>query len=227
MLITEENWQKFKRSKGNPDCAEGLSGECILIYYIDDILIYTAKNKGYILHLFVLEFIFHQLNVYGFILNKSKIKILAKNITFLGSNFNYEGYSDIPANKCQALSNIRSPRSHAELYSRMGQFGYVSSHIPFFAKIAAPLRQLMVAEKFSWSRECHLAFETIKLAVQINVKNYAVKPDLPMFIFTDASKIALGVFVCQIYEKNLRIVATQSRIFKKEDRMKSAVVRRL
>ena len=46
-----------------------------------------------------------------------------------------------------------------------------------------------------------------------------------MFIFTDASKIALGVFVCQIYEKNLRIVATQSRIFKKEDRMKSAVVR--
>ena len=86
MLFTEENWQKFKQSKGNPDCAEGLSVECILIYYIDDILIYTKKNKGYKLHLFVLEFIFHQLNVYGFILDKNKIKILAKNITFSGSN---------------------------------------------------------------------------------------------------------------------------------------------
>ena len=63
MLFTEENWQKFKWSKGNPDCAEGLSVECILIYYIDDILIYTAKNKGYTLHLLLLEFIFHQLNV--------------------------------------------------------------------------------------------------------------------------------------------------------------------
>ena len=91
MLFTEENWQKFKQSKGNPNYAKGLSVECILVYYIDDILIYTAKNKGYTLHLLVLEFILHQLNDYGFILNKSKIKILAKNITFLGTNFNYGG----------------------------------------------------------------------------------------------------------------------------------------
>ena len=45
MLFTEENWQKFKKSKGNPECAGGLRVECIIIYYIDDILIYTAKNN--------------------------------------------------------------------------------------------------------------------------------------------------------------------------------------
>ena len=66
----------------------------------------------------------------------------------------------------------------------------------------------MVADKFTWTKECQLAFETIKLAVKLNIKNYAVKPDLPLFIFTDASKIALDVFICQIYEKSLRIVAT-------------------
>ena len=58
MLFTEDNWEKFKKLRGNPEYARGLSVECILIYYIDDILIYTAKNKGYTLHLLVLEFIF-------------------------------------------------------------------------------------------------------------------------------------------------------------------------
>ena len=135
------------------------------MYYIDDLLIYTNKDGGYTLHLLVLEFVLNQLSEYGFILNKNKIKILHKDITFLGTNFNDQGFTDIPADKSQALSNIRSPRSLGELYSRMGQFGYVSSHIPFFAKIATLLRQLMVADKFTWSRECQLAFETIKMAV--------------------------------------------------------------
>ena len=60
----------------------------------------------------------------------------------------------------------------------------------------------MVADKFTWTKQCQLAFETIKLAVEINIKNYAVKPELPLFIFTDASKVALGVFMCQIYDKS-------------------------
>ena len=136
---------EIQADQNNPAFAERLNVESILVYYIDDILIYTKRNKGYSLHLFVLEFVFNQLDLYGFILNKNKVKILGKDITFLGSNFNAEGYSDIPAEKSQALSNIRSPRSHAELFSRMGQFAFVSSHIPFFAKILAPLRHLMVS----------------------------------------------------------------------------------
>ena len=118
-----------------------------------------------------------------------------------------------------------SPRSHAELFSRMGQFAFVSSHIPFFAKISAPLRHLMVSENFYWDKECHLAFETLKLATRMNIKNFAVKPGLPLFVFTDASKVALGVVICQIFDTHLNIVACQSRIFRKEDRVKSAVVR--
>ena len=72
MLFTEDNWENFKKLRGNPECARGLSVECILIYYIDDILLYTEKNKGYTLHLLVLEFVLHQLSEYGFILNKIK-----------------------------------------------------------------------------------------------------------------------------------------------------------
>ena len=63
----------------------------------------------------------------------------------------------------------------------------------------------MIADRFTWSRECQLAFETIKMAVKINIKNYAIKPELPLFIFTDASKVALGIFICQIWEKSFAV----------------------
>ena len=100
----------------------------------------------------------------------------------------------------------------------------MASHIPFFAKISAPLQHLMVSENFHWDKSCHLAFETLKLAVKMNITKFAVRPNLPLFVFTDASKVALGVVVCQTYDKHLRIVASQSRIFRQEDRVKSAVV---
>ena len=153
------------------------------------------------------------------------MKILGSDIKFLSSNFNTKGFSDIPQEKCQALSMMRSPRSHAELFSCMGQFAFIASHIPFSSKISAPLRNLMVSEKFYWDKNCHLAFETLKLATRMNIKNFVVRPNLPIFVFTDASKFAPGVSVviCQIWDKHLHIVACQSRIFRQEDRVKSAV----
>ena len=82
MLFTEENWEKFKKLKENPECARRLSVESALVYYIDDLLIYTAKDGGYTLHLLVLEFVLNQLSEYGFILNKGKIKNISKGYHF-------------------------------------------------------------------------------------------------------------------------------------------------
>ena len=69
---------EFKKRKGNPECARKWSVESTLLYYIDDLLIYTDKDGGYTLHLLVLEFVLNQLSEYGFILNKNKIKISHK-----------------------------------------------------------------------------------------------------------------------------------------------------
>ena len=89
------------------------------------------------------------------------------NITFLGGTV----INQRTKHRCFQILEVQD---HSELYSRVGQFGYVSSHILFFAKIATPLKQLMVADKFTWTKECQLAFEIIKLAVKLNIKNYAV-----------------------------------------------------
>ena len=69
MLFTDEHWTRFKEERKNPDFAQGLNVENVLVFYVDDILIYSKRNKGFKLHIFVLEFVFNQLKLYGFILN--------------------------------------------------------------------------------------------------------------------------------------------------------------
>ena len=66
MFFTDEHWTRFKREKNNPEFAQGLNVESIILYYENDRLIFSKKNKGFELHVFILEFVYSPIAIVWF-----------------------------------------------------------------------------------------------------------------------------------------------------------------
>ena len=77
------------------------------------------------------------------------MKILETRIKWLGYEYNTNAdYSGIPNERQEGFKKLRSPKSLAELNSRLGAFSYFSSYIPNLKKLSSALFTLTKSEKF-------------------------------------------------------------------------------
>ena len=113
----------------------------LVFCYIDDLLLASPKSLGIDFHLYLLDFVLSMMCNNGFKVNKRKCSILCHNVTFLGIELCTLGFNSIPPERRNLLSNVRTPRSLAELFCRVCQFSYSSNYIQMFNKLIAPLRR--------------------------------------------------------------------------------------
>ncbi len=161
-----------------------------VVVYIDDILIYSGSLEEHVEHL---RKVFQMLSENRLYAKLEKCELEVTEVDFLGHKITQEGLK-MDDHKVKAILDWESPKSVPALRSFLRLASYYRKFIKNFAKIAAPLTNLLkkFAMTYKWEGACNEAFETLK---GILVKALMLK--LPDFdkdfeIHFDASDFAIG-----------------------------------
>jgi len=166
-----------------------------VVIYIDDILIYSGSLEGHVEHL---EKVFQRLRENKLYAKFKKCKFKVTEVDFLKHKIIQEGLK-MDDHKVKAILDWEPPKSVPALRSFLGLASYYRKFIKNFAKMAAPLTNLLKksVETYEWDGACNEAFETLK---GILVKAPVLK--LPNFdkdfeIHYDASDFVIGGVLVQ------------------------------
>lgn len=162
--------------------------------YLDDILIFSKTSNDHIKHL---TQILTELRKYGLNINYNKTEFFCEKIEFLGYYISDQGIT-INEEKTMAISNYPTPKNKKDIQQFLGLCSYFRRFIKNFADIAYPLNMLLRKNyDFCWKKEQEEAFHTLKLLLI----NHPIlqPPDFTkrFYVYTDASKIALGAILVQ------------------------------
>ena len=175
-----------------PGCKERLS-ECVAQHEKDlrNVLELLQKNK-----LFV---------------EQDKCRFFKTEVEYCGHLLS-NGTRRASPKKMTAIETWPVPTTVRQLRSFLGLAGFYSPFIRHYAKLAAPLTDLLQQGSFSWQPEHDVAFRDLKAALLNSVVLHIVRYDRPFVIRTDASKVAVGAVLEQhSSEGELRPVAFYSR----------------
>jgi hypothetical protein len=170
--------------------------------YIDDIFpIGTTKTTPYE-HYLTLCRIFDILRKEKLYVNRRKRKLFVEDnepLMMLGHEVGKGTYRPEAA-KVKAFAALRSPSSFQELGRDNGIFGYLTDHLPFANAVAAPLHQLLHADRWEWTATHEEAFRRMKELVEGHYVLHAI--DLSsegekLWVITDASLVGIGGWIAQ------------------------------
>jgi hypothetical protein len=131
-----------------------------VVVYIDDILIYSSSLEEHAEHL---RKVFQRLRENKLYAKLEKCKFGVTEVDFLGHRITQEGLK-MDDHKVKEILDWEPPKSVPALRSFLGLAFYYHKFIKNFAKIAAPLTNLLkkYAVTYEWEEACDEAFETLK-----------------------------------------------------------------
>ncbi len=131
-----------------------------VIVYIDDILIYSSSLEEHAKHL---RKVFQRLKENKLYAKLEKCKFEVTKVDFLGHKITEEGLK-MDDHKVKAILDWEPPKLVPALRSFLRLASYYHKFIKNFAKIAAPLTNLLKksAVIYEWEEACDEAFETLK-----------------------------------------------------------------
>src|SRR6266542_167991 len=177
--------------------------------YLDDIIIYSKTFEEYIKNVIkVLE----KLREANLMIKLRKYKFFEAEISFLGHIVGRYRLKSDPE-KIEKIKKLPTPIDLTSLRLVLGLFLYYRRFIKNFLKIAKLMNKLLKKEiLFIWTNEQEKIFRVLKQKlIKASILQY---PDFekPFIIFTDASKIGLGVVLSQLdNEGKEKIIAYTSR----------------
>jgi hypothetical protein len=178
------------------------------LVYLDDIIIYSRTWRDHIQHL---EEVFQRLDKANLKCNPEKCELMKTKVKFLGHTISKEGIATNPK-KIDAIKNIGTPISKAEVHTFLGIANYYRKFIMNFAIIATPLYNLIKHNTvFSWDDRCEKAFQEIKN--RLMTAPILAHPDfnLPFEIHTDASMKGIGAILTQTQDTQEKAIWYASR----------------
>ena len=165
--------------------------------YLDDVVIFSNSWSEHMNHL---RIVFSRLQNAGLTLKKAKCVFATAVIDYLGHTISIDSIQPREA-KVAALIQSPQPSNRKQLKSFLGLVGYYRKFIPHFAAIVSVLTNMLrKGEKFTWSKEADAAFVEIKSLLAS--KPILRPPDFryPFFIGVDASSVAIGAYLFQMYD---------------------------
>ncbi|CAI7855034.1 unnamed protein product [Closterium sp. NIES-54] len=183
-----------------------LLDECVVVY-LDNILIYSKDMKQHVEHL---RRVFEILRRERFYVKLSKSEFALKKVQFLGHMVSAQGVHVDPK-KIKAVRTWKTPENVKELQQFLGFANYYNRFVPNYAKIAAPLTNLLKKNTpYQWEAKHQEAVEQTERLNQIvkQLLRAACKDDiskwdahLPVleFAYNNATHAATGqtpFFLC-------------------------------
>jgi hypothetical protein len=166
-----------------------------IVVYINDILVYSGSLEEHEEHL---RKVFQRLGENKLYAKLEKCEFGVTEVDFLGHRITQEGLK-MDDHNVKAILDWEPPKSVPTLRSFLGLASYYRKFIKNFAKISAPLTNLLKKSAiiYEWEEACDEAFEKLK---GILVKALVLK--LPDFdkefeIHSDASDFAIGRVLMQ------------------------------
>ena len=177
--------------------------KCII--YLDDICIFGETLEEVIKNT---EEVLDRLAKFDLKVKASKCKFYAKEVELLGQVISYNKM--VPQKKnITPIKSAPPPKTVKQLQSFIGAANYHRSYIKNFAKIIAPLTDLLKTENHEprekgsaklkkWGEAEQKAFEEIKEALASEPIRVLYDPTAETLLEVDASKTALGAVLLQI-----------------------------
>ncbi|KAK2387384.1 hypothetical protein QL285_061173 [Trifolium repens] len=164
-----------------------------VIVFFDDVLVYSKTLEDHVLHL---QTVFDCLLQHQFFLKQSKCTLAQNSISYLGHIVSSKGVGPDPE-KIQAMVDWPVPKNIKQLRGFLGLTGFYRKFVSHYARIAAPLTDLLKRDAFTWFPAAQTAFDALK-----NAMTQAPVLALPNFeatfvIETDASGTGMGAVLCQ------------------------------
>ncbi len=99
------------------------------------------------------------------------------------------------------------PTNLKEVQRFLGLAGWYHKFVPDFSKTAQPLNDLKKkGNPFIWSQACQQAFDRLKSSLTSPPILGHPNPDLPFFVYTDASNTGLGAVLTQKEDSGTEVV---------------------
>ena len=192
--------------KNSPMCFQNLMSKVlkdlnwkIALVYIDDILIFS---KNFDEHLDHLDKVFQNLRAAYLKIHPGKCRFAVQEIVYLAHRINSFGIK-IDDSKYQAIETYPVPKNVKNVRAFLGMAQFYRRYIKSFATIALPLNKLLRKDnKFVWSEECQVAFETLKKALVTAPVLAFPQFDKPFILAVDASDESIGYVLSQLDADN-------------------------
>jgi hypothetical protein len=166
-----------------------------VVVYIDDILIYSSSLEEHAEHL---RKVFQRLRENKLYAKLEKCEFGVTEVDFLGHRITQKGLK-MDDHKVKAILDWEPPKSVPALRSFLGLASYYRKFIKNFARIAAPLTNLLkkAAITYDWDEACDKAFETLKGILMKAPVLKLLDFDKDFEIHSDASDFAIGGVIVQ------------------------------
>ncbi|GJP84393.1 hypothetical protein CLOP_g14451, partial [Closterium sp. NIES-67] len=170
-----------------------LLDECVVVY-LDDILIYSRDMKQHVEHL---RRVFEILRRERFYVKLSKSEFALEKVQFLGHMVSAQGVHVDPT-KIEAVRSWKTPENVKELQQFLGFANYYNRFVPQYAKLAAPLTNLLKKNTpYKWEKKHEEAVEQLKQALTSAPVLILPDPERDYVIEADASDQAVGAVLMQ------------------------------
>ncbi|GJP39060.1 hypothetical protein CLOM_g23451 [Closterium sp. NIES-68] len=184
-----------------------LLDECVVVY-LDDILIYSRDMKQHVEHL---RRVFEILRRERFYVKLSKSEFALEKVQFLGHMVSAQGVHVDPK-KIEAVRTWKTPENVKELQQFLGFANYYNRFVPQYAKLAAPLTNLLKKNTpYKWETKHQEAVEQLKQALTSAPVLILPDPERDYVIEADASDQAVGAVLMQDQGNGLQPIAYLSK----------------
>ena len=197
----------------------------LVLFYIDDCLLYTKKSLGWRSHFYVVKYLLWTFELVGLKVKMEKSQFLIFETKFLGLHLNTNSNSHyVPEKKLAAMQAWPRPLSTGELNSRLSCINFYSKYVPFFKRIAFPLIQLAKSETFIWTNLEERSWTELKFLLKFALKLSFVQPTDKLLIFCDASVLSAGFTLVKVdADLHFYPILCESRLFIKSEKRQSIV----
>ncbi|CAI5463572.1 unnamed protein product [Closterium sp. Yama58-4] len=184
-----------------------LLDECVVVY-LDDILIYSKNWKEHVEHL---RKVFEILRKNKFYVKLSKSDFALKKVQFLGHMVSAEAVDEDPR-KIEAVKKWIVLENVKELQQFLGFANYYNRFMPQYAKIAAPLTDLLKRDTpFKWDTPHQQAMEQLQTALTTAPVLILPDPDKDYVVDAESSDQAVGAVLMQDHGNGLQPIAYLSK----------------
>nr|GFB09518.1 putative reverse transcriptase domain-containing protein [Tanacetum cinerariifolium] len=178
-----------------------------VIFFIDDILIYSKNEKEHEEHLKAILELLKKEELYA---KFSKSEFWIPKVQFLGHVIDSQGIHMDPA-KIESVKDWASPKSPMEICQFLGLAGFIEG----FSKIAKPMTKLTQKKvKFEWGDKQEAAFQLLKQKLCSAPILALPKGSEDFIVYCDALNKGLGVVLMQ-REKVISYASRQLKIHEK------------